>query len=48
MKARYNIFISGGTGSGKTSMLNALAQHIPAGERVITIEDNAETSDSGN
>ena len=42
VKARYNIFISGGTGSGKTSMLNALAQHIPAGERVITIEDNAE------
>ncbi len=38
VKARYNIFISGGTGSGKTSMLNALAQHIPAGERVITIE----------
>lgn len=42
VKARYNIFISGGTGSGKTSMLNALAQHISAGERVITIEDNAE------
>lgn len=42
VRARYNIFISGGTGSGKTSMLNALAQYIPAGERVITIEDNAE------
>lgn len=42
VRARYNIFISGGTGSGKTSMLNALAQYIQAGERVITIEDNAE------
>ena len=42
VKAGYNIFISGGTGSGKTTFLNALSQYIPAGERVITIEDSAE------
>jgi pilus assembly protein CpaF len=42
VKARYNIFISGGTGSGKTTFLNALAGCIPADERVITIEDAAE------
>ncbi len=42
VKARYNIFISGGTGSGKTTFLNALSQYIPNQERVITIEDSAE------
>ncbi len=40
--ARYNIFISGGTSSGKTTFLNALSAYIPANERVITIEDSAE------
>lgn len=40
--AGYNIFISGGTGSGKTTFLNALSHYIPRTERVITIEDSAE------
>lgn len=40
--ARYNIFISGGTGSGKTTFLNVLSGYIPQDERVITIEDSAE------
>lgn len=40
--ARKNIFISGGTGSGKTTFLNALSQYVPEEERIITIEDNAE------
>lgn len=40
--AGYNIFISGGTGSGKTTFLNALSNYIPKDERVITIEDSAE------
>ena len=42
VRAKYNIFISGGTGSGKTTVLNALTEYIPEDERIITIEDNAE------
>ncbi|MGN0152881.1 MAG: CpaF family protein [Lachnospiraceae bacterium] len=47
VKARYNIFISGGTGSGKTTFLNVLSNFIPCGERVITIEDSAELQLNG-
>lgn len=47
VKSKYNIFISGGTGSGKTTFLNALSQYIPNDERVITIEDNAELKLNG-
>ncbi len=47
VQARYNIFISGGTGSGKTTFLNALSNYIPKDERVITIEDSAELTIEG-
>lgn len=47
VKAKYNIFISGGTGSGKTTFLNALSNFIPKDERVITIEDSAELQIAG-
>ncbi len=45
--AKYNIFISGGTGSGKTTFLNALTAYIPSDERIITIEDSAELKVQG-
>lgn len=47
VKAKYNIFICGGTGSGKTTFLNALSGLIPCDERIITIEDSAELQISG-
>lgn len=47
VKARYSIIISGGTGSGKTTFLNALSQYIPSDERIITIEDSAELQIQG-
>lgn len=45
--AKYNIFISGGTGSGKTTFLNAMSNYIPKDERLITIEDSAELQIAG-
>lgn len=47
VKSKYNIFISGGTGSGKTTFLNALSNFIPHDERIITIEDSAELQIGG-
>lgn len=47
VKSKYNIFISGGTGSGKTTFLNAISNFIPHDERVITIEDSAELQVEG-
>ena len=47
VKAKYNIFICGGTGSGKTTFLNAVSNYIPHDERVITIEDSAELQITG-
>ncbi|MGN0482202.1 MAG: CpaF family protein [Lachnospiraceae bacterium] len=47
VKSGYNIFVSGGTGSGKTTFLNALSAYIPKSERVIVIEDSAELQIQG-
>ncbi len=47
VEARYNIFISGGTGAGKTTFLNILSNYIPPDERIITVEDSAELQIQG-
>lgn len=47
VRSKYNIFVSGGTGAGKTTFLNAMSDFIPKEERVITIEDNAELQIQG-
>ena len=47
VKAKYNIFICGGTGSGKTTFLNAVSHFLPKDERIITIEDSAELQIEG-
>ena len=47
VESKYNIFVSGGTGSGKTTFLNALSDYIPKDERIITIEDNVELQIKG-
>ena len=47
VRAKYNIFICGGTGSGKTTFLNAVTNYIPKDERIITIEDSAELQIAG-
>ncbi len=47
VRAKYNIFVCGGTGSGKTTFLNAISNYIPKDERIITIEDSAELQITG-